>query len=222
MFFEPWVCWALPVQQRWWTYLATRRQTSKVLPGINNHLCDSEPQPPSPTVNTHFLYVSNGCHFPLGGVSMTACCQTMPYSSPLLLTSNSHKEAHTGLYCFALFCALIWIRTLVLLASKYNNTLKNTVLWRSVGRKRLHMFTVVNASLQGWIGPQWMRTCVHTARQNVRRWEKWTGMGEDDIYLTLQHLAFCKSNRYLIKAQSNWLFERWMLNCLVVYLEIFI
>lgn len=38
-----------------------------------------------------------------------------------------------------------------------------------------------------------------------------------DIYLTRQHLAFYKSNQYLIQAQGNWLLERWMFNCLVVY-----
>lgn len=44
-------------------------------------------------------------------------------------------------------------------------------------------------------------------------------MGEHDIYSTAQHLAFNKSNRYLIKTQGNWLLERWMFDCLVVYLE---
>lgn len=67
--------------------------------------------------------------------------------------------------------------------------------------------------------------CVHTARQNVTDGEdKKSKLQREkhDIYLTLQHLAFYKSNRYLIKTPGNWLLERWMFNCLVVYLGIFI
>lgn len=72
---------------------------------------------------------------------------------------------------------------------------------------------------------RWFYCSVYTARQNVtdgRDKKSKLEMGEHDIYLTLQHLAFYKSNRYLIKAQGNWLLERWMFNCLLVYLEIFI
>lgn len=66
---------------------------------------------PTPRRQAHvFLYVSNGCHFSLGGVSKMACCQTMPYPPPpfLLLTSNSHKEARTRLYCFAYALIKTW------------------------------------------------------------------------------------------------------------------
>lgn len=45
----------------------------------------------------------------------------------------------------------------------------------------------------------------HTKCHRVRRPGKQTGTGEHDICLTSQHLAFCKSNRYLIKARGNWL-----------------
>lgn len=76
-----------------------------------------------------FLYVSNGCHFSLGGVSKMACCQTMPYSPPfLLLTSNSLKEARTRLYCFAYALIKTWdffFTTVAVVINEFMNRMHN-------------------------------------------------------------------------------------------------
>lgn len=83
-----------------------------------------------------FLYVSNGCHFSLGGVSKMACCQTMPYSPPppfLLLTSNSLKEARTRLYCFAYALIKTWdffFTTVAVVINEFMNRMHNRWLCR--------------------------------------------------------------------------------------------
>lgn len=137
--------------------------------------------PPSPSVNTHFLYVSNGCHFPLGGGSKMACCQTMPYPSLLLLTSNSQKKASARLYCLGFFCALTW--------NKIHKFYIGFGCWLTYRGQDcgimlegdLHALSTclygVNVSLQGWPGSGWVSTgrlfycCLHTVRHNVTDWE---------------------------------------------------
>lgn len=68
--------------------------------------------------------------------------------------------------------------------------------------------------------------CVYTQRDKMSPTEKtrkvnWNGRTWH-LFKPLKYLAFYKSNRYLIKARGNWLLERWMFNCRVVYLGIFI
>lgn len=133
------------------------------------------PIPPTPTpttVNTHFLYVSNGCHFP-----SWRCFGDGSLSDDALFPLCCCWQAilTRGLHCFALFCALIGIRTLVLLAYKYSTTTLSAGLFCEVERK--------DGSLQGRTGSQWMRAGrSKTKCQNSR------GV---NVYLTLQHLAFC-------------------------------
>lgn len=136
------------------------------------------PTHPSPTVNTHFLYVSNGCYFPLGGVSKIACCQTMPYSFPAVV-DKQFSQGGTGFYCFTFIFNqnkntgfLHQRRSLMnlLIACR-----KKVVMLEG---KPPHTLSVhsANASLQGWIGSGWVCTwslvlllCVHSKTKCHRR-----------------------------------------------------
>lgn len=127
-----------------------------------------------------FLYVSNGCHFSLGGVSKMACCQTMPYSPPPPLPVVDKQFSQGGTHQALLLCLCVnknmgfFFTTVAFVINEFMNRMHNRWFCRE-GITYSWCLCVDGLGEDGW----WFYCSVYTLRDKMSPAEKtkvnWNG-----------------------------------------------